>query len=507
METSDEMKKWVAALTISEKRFIKRIGHARAGGRDSQQLQYFDWLNITGPADEVPADAKFMHNLPTISNRLKDTILDGLRLLYKDDTTDAMLRATLDEIAILRQKRLLPAVQRQLRRAKKLALERSRYDVALQCIQIEQEMALAEGGGDVVLAIETLRAEEQAMLQKQAQLAELRYQQNLLQAMAALKLSKLAADPGAAPAFDSPFLVEMSDHGNYLESLLATNVLAIQHLLAGTPQLALPRAAALLRRWQSQPEWQSDQSALLLFFCNCYQSLCFFSPLSLAALQAHLALIPDFASLPEATVLDFQRMLYHNQFNLALNTGQLERIPGLIAEIGAWLDQHAAALSVARALPFLHNFMMAEFLQGQWPQALRWSQRIQQMPQRHVREDIREFARMLQAVLYLETDDARLDEYALRALRRHWQKHAREDAFALAVFAYLDRVISRPDLAAQQASLANLVAQLETAAEGHSGAMPLLGLTEMRLWAKARQSGRSLREVFLEVVHQNIAQG
>src|ERR1044072_2091527 len=99
METLEELKKWVDSLSTAEKRFVTLIGKARAGSSLSQQLKLFDWLNRARENELDSPPAEFLKNLPTVSMRLKDLMLDGLRLLHKEDNTEAMLRTTLDEIA------------------------------------------------------------------------------------------------------------------------------------------------------------------------------------------------------------------------------------------------------------------------------------------------------------------------------------------------------------------------------------------------------------------------
>jgi hypothetical protein len=108
MEAPDELRKRVEILTISEKRFITLLGKAKSGAKPSQHLTLFAWLNQADQSSATPEDASFLHNLPTVSLRLKELILDGLRLLHKEDNTDALLRTTIDEIAILLEKKLLP---------------------------------------------------------------------------------------------------------------------------------------------------------------------------------------------------------------------------------------------------------------------------------------------------------------------------------------------------------------------------------------------------------------
>jgi hypothetical protein len=508
--SSEEMKKWVEALSVAEKRFIKLLGKARAGNAESQQLAYMDWLNRAQATDDVPARAKFSHNLHTVSNRLKDLILDGLRLLNKEANIDARLRTTLDEIAVLREKKLYPALARQLKRTKRVALAGSRYGFALQCIQIEQEMNCAAGGNGLLAALEALREEEMRILRKQHELLELQYRHARMQVNAAQILvpRNAAAWEDLQGIADGEWMERNAREGNYLEKALAVNILGFVNWMEGKPLAALERYEGLLKEWARHPEWQNDQGPLLFFICHCFQAICFHSPLGVAEAERYLALIPDFRGLPPDVARDFQRMLYHHRFTFAMNLGQLERLPGLIAEIDAWVAGQGTALTAARVLPFLHNMMVAEFILGEFRTAHRRVQEILVLPHRNIRQDIREFALVMQAILQYELGEDSggfaLNEYTVRAGKRHFKQRAREVAFELAVFRFLERVAGKADGQAMQGELRRLSAELEELAGRLPEATPSLGLMEVMLWTRAKVTGKALREVFLEAVRANL---
>lgn len=506
MDAVEEMKKWVGSLSIAEKRFVKLLGKARAGSNESQMLTYFDWLNQAEADETLPNEAKFTNNLATVSNRLKDLILDALRLLGKEANVDALLRTTLDEIAILQQKDLKISLARQLRRAKKVALEHSRYNFALQCLKIEQQIAANAGGNASEGTLQEIRAEEMEILQKQSDLLELEYLHARMQASAARVLvPRGATDEENLKSFAAnPVVQRYAEDGNYLEHAIAVNILGIVHLLEGKPLESLASYEKLLVAWQSNPEWKVNQSSLLFFICHCFQSICLFSPLPLEEVRRILRLMPDFDGLQTDVARDFQRMLHHHQFMLAFNTGQLDHLPTIIADIEGWIAQNQEFLTEARILPFLHNILIAQFITGELVHAKRTAARIQQLPNRKVRADIREFAMLLQAVLHFELGDLENLEYHLRSCKRHFQKSARKIDFELETIHYLEKALSAQNPRAQQKAAAQFIAALEGLASATIDAMPVLGLMEIRLWAKAKHAQRSLKAVFLEAVEQNL---
>lgn len=505
METFGELKKWVESLTVAEKRFIKLLGKARAGASASQQLELFDWLNRSQVTEATQANVKFLKNLPTVSIRLKDLILDGLRLLHKESNVDALLRTTLDEIAILHEKKLNRTVTKQLISAKKLALHNCRYAFAFQCIEWQQKIAQATAG-TTRETLKKLREEESDILKKLCEQRDLQYRHDAL--IALMRQSLFQRDAKKSEEINA--LVEhevvhrLSESGGYLERTLAINLLALKELNERNATAALLRYRDLLREWQAQPAWQNDQSSLLLLICKFYQTACFFSPVNWKDAHQYIAMVHDFRGLPPDANRDFQRMLYHNQFTLALNTGKFDSVKTLIPEIDLWMTQEAAHLTEAQALPFICNFAVAEFLRENFVAANRFVSRILNMSNRSVRKDIREFAMVLQAILQFELNNTGLNEYLTRAGKRHFSKDAVEINFELIVFDYLNNAkhIDSPD--AMRLSINKLIVKLDILAEQVKDQIPLLGLNEVRMWARAKQTGESLTEIFLQIVRANI---
>ncbi len=505
METFGELKKWVESLTVAEKRFIKLLGKARAGASASQQLELFDWLNRSQITEATQAKVKFLKNLPTVSIRLKDLILDGLRLLHKESNIDALLRTTLDEIAILHVKKQDRMVIKQLVSAKKLALLNCRYAFAFQSIEWQQKIAQAASGTSHE-TLKKMREEESDILKKLCEQRDLQYRHDAL--IALMRQSLFQRDAKKSEEINA--LVEhevvhrLSKSGGYLERTLAVNLLALKKLNERNASAALLLYRDLIREWQEHPAWQNDQSSLLLLICKLYQTAGFFSPVNWKDAREHMAMVHNFKGLPPDANRDFQRMLYHNQFTLALNNGKFDSVRTLIPEIDLWITQEAAHLTEAQILPFLCNFSIAEFLGENFAAANRFVSRILNMTNRNVRKDIREFAMVLQAILQFELNNTGLNEYLTRSGKRHFSKDVFEINFELVVFEYLNNVnhIDSPD--AMRLSIHKLIGKLDILTEQAKDQIPVLGLNEVQMWAKAKQTGESLTEIFLQIVKTNL---
>jgi hypothetical protein len=174
----------------------------------------------------------------------------------------------------------------------------------------------------------------------------------------------------------------------------------------------------------------------------------------------------------------------------------------LIPEIENWMEGEQMHLTEAQVLPFLCNFMVAQFLTENYSAANRTALRILQMPDRNVRKDIRAFALVLQAVLHVELNNTELHESLTRAGKRHFKDDAREINFESVVFRYLERRIRLDDVQEIKRTTDSLMTELEKLAEATKGQIPVLGLNEIRLWVRSKQTGEPLTAVFLDFLKQ-----
>ncbi|MFN8397943.1 MAG: hypothetical protein U0176_25220 [Bacteroidia bacterium] len=506
MEGIEELRKWVEILSPSERRQVSMLGKMRSGTTESQHVRLFQWLCNSEEGASLPPESPLQRNLPTSIARLKSLILDSLRLLNADRDLDARLRTALDEVAQLYTKQLYPQALRLVTRNKAIALQRCRYPEGLQFLHWEWRIQSAIQIQLPPDQINALCVEESDLLLRLQQLLELRQRHERLLSLvrhnALPRGNQLDAEVEALA--DSPLVPNWAALKGYLERALACNILGIRHLLLRRSFEAVQLYATLLEEWRQHPEWLSEHASLLLTICNYFQTACFYSKMDGMEARRYLEMVPDFSSMGPEPARHFQRMIFHGQLTPALNTGNLELVASLIPDIDRWLQANASHLSVAQVLPFLHNFAVSNFLMDAHQVAFRYVQRVLNTPHRKVRRDIRDFALVLQSVLQYELGDLELIEYLTRAGKRHFEAHTREMEFERSVLRCLERVmgLSDPEAIAQQWE--RLGNELTTLSNQLPGTVPILGLTEMQLWAKSKLERRSLRAVFMEAVNENL---
>lgn len=506
MELPGELKLWVETLSQAEKRFIKLLGKARSGNAGSQQLLLFDWMNEHPTTGQLPDDHALTHNLPTVSNRLKSLILDSLRLLGKEMNSDARLLEGLRGAHIMLEKKWTASATKEINRLMKLALSACRYECCIQCLALEQRLLLQSGKSDISGELKKLRKKEISLMAKLSDQQEVRYRHDLLCARAQQMFSvrNKEALKEIRETADDETVKRLRTSGGYVEQAMAVNILGMKLIFEGKPIAAIKGYAELLSLWRAQPGYQMEQATLLLHICRFFQRACLSAPISWKEAQAHLSLLPDFSIFPAHLSREYQRMLYQNQFSLALNRGNFDAIQGMIPQIESWLTRERDHLPAARVLALLHNMAIAEFLSGHFKAAHRFVVQILNEPDRKARTDIREFAIVFQVALQYELGDVALNEYLTRSASRYYLRRNRETGFEMAVIRFVQTAMGLPSKKEKHASLQKLVTALEAVIEQEKGSIPILGLRELHLWALASQRGQPLREVFLQKVKSHI---
>lgn len=466
----------------------------------------FDWLNKTGEKDKLPEKASFSRNLPTLAARLKSLMLDSLYLLHKESTVSLQLNSAYSEILLLQSKSLMSAAARLQKKARKLAATYSRYSFLL--LLTENEIILAQSLPVEQFAgrLAELRNEEQTIQEQLQFLQNLRQTHNELLVLA--RMYPFSLDQEVVKQVCT--LAETADvqkalHSSaFLEHALAVSILGIRDMFTRDPDSSVPRYQNLIRRWQALPDWQIDQPQLLLTVCKYYQNACIYSPVDHERVSADLAFLSGFTGLPRKDLVNLQDLLYSNQFAIALNTGRFDVALPMITEIENWLSEHASELTENQVYPYRCNFIVAEFLSGNYVAANRQVNYLLNMHNRKARIDIYEFALLIRPILQFELGNDLHSEYLIRSGKRHFQKNKNAADFELMVMKFLPLLHDQALAADRRNVCKKFLYELEQFADLLPPTIPLLGLNEISMWVESNATGIAIRDVFLRRVEENL---
>lgn len=511
MKKLDELKNLVDNLHISEKRFVKILGKARSGGKGSQQLALFDKLAAKSGAVAAELSKDLSKNLPTTSLRLEQLISDSLRLLGADRSVDTQLTALYDQAFHYWSKGLEAMALKVLAKGRKLAGTYSRHAALVQILGLEREIRIFRRSKELPTHLEALKKDEGIAMQNLRDLQELQHLHGMMRSLTRQMITPRGPEAMAEIRSyrEAPVVGRAMKSSNFLENALAVNIEGLYLLANRNPESALNLYQSLISQWQEHPTWVSDQARLFLWIVNAYISSLLYSPEVGEEVQRYLEIIPEIRThVPEINV-QFQRTLYQNQFNLALNTGNFDLTYSLIGTIEGWMEKESRHLREQNVLAFYHNFVVAEFLKGDFRSCYSHLLKILHLPGQKIRKDIRDFAKVMQVILQYELGNDSLNEYLARAGKRYFKSKGPYWEFESATFRFMEKALRSEGKEQLKTAFTQYSTRLEelamdsTNGAGNKG-IPILGITEMRIWVNSRISERPIREVFMEIVEANL---
>lgn len=499
----------ICSLSRAEKRFIRLVGSAVAGSAGSNQLLLFSILNRMKTYDHASCEkhAKLIamgDTLRTLARRLRKLILKCLQQLESERSASGRLALLLHETEFLFHRQQMSEAQRAAQNGQRLALKYGRYESALPFIEWQRRIALSTFPANAMLRLEELNRIAQQTLTHLGLQLELRRLQEILTGERRLNTSPRSGN-------FRMMLENITQHAALRETTypdlftegLAQDVHGMLLLAKGKGQDALAVYSSLLKRWQQEPEWIREFPDHYLGLFKNYQLAVFWGTLSNKKLQSYLSLLPREEELPPKNRLDFQRIRHGHLLTLGLNTGKFELVLGQIPLILKWLKENRHELPVSAQLAFQYNICITYFLSADYREAYRNLQPILRHKGRGEREDILDFARVLQAVLLCQSGDDELSEYLIRSARKFFKRNPRQWAFEEAVLRYLGLSLTAKNKKVLDELGVSLSERIDEFARESSGSYPLLGLVEIQCWLQSRRSGKSIRDVFTEKLVQS----
>ena len=127
--------------------------------------------------------------------------------------------------------------------------------------------------------------------------------------------------------------------------------------------------------------------------------------------------------LPPFDQLKMERIVHYHELNYHVNYGNFLEGKAFIRRLNRWLEKHRRHLAPQRLLVLEQNIACFFFAYGEFRNAHQHLQRLMNVPDKTVRVDIRNFARLLELIIQYELGNFQVGEYALRATYRSFRKN------------------------------------------------------------------------------------
>lgn len=500
----------VHSLSQSEKRQVKLLGNTLGGKRGSSHLRLFDLLNQMDQYDQDyivlnPFLRSLGKGLSTVASRLRSMISTSVFGHQSRTGLNGKLSLALFEGEFFLQRKQTTLAGFVINKGIRLARKFGKYAESLALLDLKRRVVLLDTQSEKIAELDLIlkmAREDRVFLEVQQELAH-------------LHATVIAGtQKGLAPRKeeDAKAIRELVEEAAVLRKKMGPDLMSLSlvHdmeglllIVSGRGGDALKVYEDLLGKWRSKSDWVSESPHFYLDLFRHYQRSIYFGTTDPKVMESYLRNLPTLDSFPATFRLDFQRINYSHQLTLGLNQGKFGAVFHLAPLVLTWLQKNGKDLGEGLKLAFHYNLTIAYFLAGEFSEAYRLLQHILAWKKGPSRQDIRDFSKVLEVILLYELRDIDLNEYVARRNKRYFDQQGHQNTFEKAVVMYISKAMRSvsPEKNSQEAEK-ELSEQLVTLIAETSRPAPMLGLFETQIWLQSRQSGRSIKEVFLQIIRE-----
>ncbi len=181
------------------------------------------------------------------------------------------------------------------------------------------------------------------------------------------------------------------------------------------------------------------------------------------------------------------KLMYH------LNSGDLQGINELVKKIDQGLSQFR--ISKGSRLALISNIAILLFILEDYPNCIKWTERIIKEEKTSSRQDVQRAIRIIQVIAYLETEHYEELEGTFRSYQRYFQKYGlSRDAFEVRMISHLQRYYQAA-LGDQKKELTKIRTYLTKLKEDKTIHIPF-GLDDLFLyWVNSRLKKQPIRQL------------
>ncbi len=504
-----ELFDFIKSMSKADKRFFRLFSEAIGGKGSKTYLELFDCLDRLAVYNEEEVKAQLgnsslVRHFSTNKNRLLNQLLRAQRVQRAGRSVDSQLRQLLEDIDLLYQKGLFKNCEKRISKALQLALNYEKEQVVLNLLDWQWR----------IKQLQSIRKQEEAFsLQLEEQIAcmeRLNQQSELKQCFEQIRilgrLQPRARTEQVRAKYDGvlahPALESPPDSSHFLASVF-------YYLTHAIYQMSFPRytdAASYLRQlmhiWHTHEDQIQEYPELYLQTNHNYLSALLFGHTDMEEFQHTVLQLRQRANLSRAATANLTWVSYHHELIYAINFRSTPDTVALMQDISDWMDRSAPHLSTTRQLSFYHNFAMFHFARGEWSQTNRWLMSILQIPEGSERQDIRDFARLIQIFIQYQLGNFDLNEYLMRSTYRYMTRNKRYHEFERAIMKLIRRSVQATSKSEEQRYIDEFRKDLFSLMERH-GQKSILGLDEMLFWTRAKTKGLSMAEMYRQNIETN----
>jgi len=439
MKPSVELFRLIKSLSKSEKRYFKLSSSLQSGEKNYMKL--FDAIESQAEYDEVSLKVKFaketfINHLPSEKNHLYSLILKSLRGFYADKSAAAMLQEQLRNIELLFNKALYKECGKIIRKAKKMAYDYEKYYFLLDLIAWEKTLVEEEySNGNFDKDLNKLVDEESLSLEKLRNIAEYqilyskinyvfrkggfsrtKQEQDLVKEISNLHLIKGEKTALSIKADTACYFIKglcattegdtegSFTHFSKVVEIMEKNPLIKQEL----PKRYVRAINSLLYAYMDRKDWNSC-SIMIEKLRGLIKKRGFES----IDIQMKIFTFSNNAELMSC--------VYRGDFEKASN----EVVPSILAG----LELYEGKINNEEEMIFYYNISRVYFGSKDYKRALKYINLVLNNRESGLREDIYNFARLVNLIIHYELGNYDLLDYMIKSTKRSVIKNQRNYKF------------------------------------------------------------------------------
>ncbi|MCL9804894.1 hypothetical protein NAT51_05145 [Flavobacterium amniphilum] len=443
MKTTDDLFVLIKSLTKTEKRYFKIY---TSKGKDSSTkhnyLKLFDAIEKqkTYNEEEVIAtfsDSKFIKHLPSEKNYLYNLILKTLHLYHSASDDNIKAAELLHYSEILYSRGLFNQSEKLIDKYKKVALT---HEMPVQLIKSTRHriaLSLQSSKNSKKLERELIQTihDSKLALEKIQNLQE--YRELYVQFLLLIRKEGEYIRNDSGQSKFTPILNHrlMSD-----ESLALTNdAKAIFHYISNTYQYIIGEGLESNYNYYSELTQKeafdlSEETRRLSNFCE----IC----IKMGKYSDAMILLEKMKSLPAKSFLEKGKQFYRyydNLLSLYNQTGEFEKAEQLVTTVKTGIKQYETVIHKSKIISLYFHFAYSYFGVKDYKNALQQIHYIVNDPS-DLRRDILCHTRMLQLMIYLETNDMLSIEHLVKSSRYFFSTREKLYKYEEALFSFFKRI-------------------------------------------------------------------
>lgn len=448
---SRELHDLIKSLDKNEKRYFKVMFSTTGSTEDRKMLQLFDFINKEDDFNEHLIPEKLPSLRPTQLSNLKaylhEKLLQSLRQFHLKRIPDIRIREQIDFVQLLMERRQYAVATVNLKKAKKMARQYHNFELQLEILRLEKELLL-----------QTDEAGESAdrIINEVHELNSRIHNINLFSNLA-VKLNSLYRKIG--------FIRDESEYLRVKEYFLGNLPVFREERLSGIEKAYLYRlftgyyfyiqdfdrgyfyARKLEKVFEEWPELIRSHPELFLTSINTVLNAEFkqnrFEEFVESRKQLEKA--RQELSLNENLRIRLLKYYYLHQINLFFLQGTFDEGVGFIRKNASELDKLSRELDLHSGMILSYKLACVYFGASEFHQCIRWLNRIINLTNIDIREDLHCFARILNLICHYEVGNFDVIKYYILSTYRFLLKKDDLHLFQKYILTFLKNMNPEPD--------------------------------------------------------------